>query len=314
MVKTVKPTRNMALLLGFLLKVEVVAIFKQQPYELPEKSDPLQLWRRSSDAIKNLSPTPNSPQIELLDPIQHPIVKTVMARRTFQKYYEAVADYQFALVPIDALLAPQWVADLDYIDEMSGELEPDAGLDQQVKFAMAEGMITEPIISGPQVIFASPRRDLHADQIPTVRETDPGEFEITIRATSRPNYVSAAALGNRLILINGVHKVCAFAKAGFDRVPCLLMNIKRLEETGLQINQTTLFRPELINGVRPAQVLDFLNREVGVPAKLRAMYQVLRVGIGVETLTIPAVFPPVETDMSLVAKEKAGPSASLAIA
>jgi hypothetical protein len=317
MVKTVRPTRNMAALLGFLVKGEVDAIFKQQPFELVERNaEPLQLWRRSSDAIRNLSPTPTSPKIELLDPSQHSVVKSVMARRTFQKYYEAVADYQFALVPIDALLAPQWFADVDYIDELSAQIDPDASLDQQVRLAMAEGTITEPIVSGPQIIFTSPRRDLHADQIPTIRETDPGEFEITIHATSRPNYVSAAAVGNRLLLTNGVHKVCAFAKAGFVRVPCLLRQINRIEESGLQVNQTSLFRPELINSLRPAQVADFLKDQVSVQVTLRSMYQVLRIGIGIETLTVPAISPPIETYMSLLAKEsqETAPSASSAVA
>jgi hypothetical protein len=55
-----------------------------------------------------------------------------------------------------------------------------------------------------------------------------------------------------------------------------------------------MLRPELLNGPRPAQVIDFLNEGVAVPVALRSMYQVLRVAVGVEALDVPAV-PPVLT-------------------
>jgi hypothetical protein len=144
------------------------------------------------------------------------------------------------------------------------------------------------VIAGSQVIFSSARRDLHADQIPVVREPSPGEFEIVIRASSRPNYICVAEIGSRLLLMNGVHKVCAMAKSGHLIVPCLLRNISRIEESGLML-QTSLFRPDLLESARPAQVIDFLSNGVAIPLRLRSMHQMLRVGIGVDVATIPAI-------------------------
>jgi len=153
---------------------------------------------------------------------------------------------------------------------------------------MSEGAITEPIIAGPQVIFTSLRPDIYADQIPTVREVEPGEFEIVVRANSRPNYVSVASIGGRLLLTNGVHHVCALHLRGFDSTPCVLRSVSRIEETGLNL-QSTMFRPDLLNGPRPPQVLDFLNSKVSVPLKMRSVYHVVRIGIAVEPIRIPAI-------------------------
>ena len=284
-----KTTRDIRAVLGFLLKAEVDAIFKQQPFELADQnSDPARAWRNSFEAIRSLTVVPNDTQIGFLDEAKLPITKEIRARRTFAKYYEAVADYQFALVPINALLAPQWFADMDYIKELAGQISETATLEELIRFSMADGMIAEPIISGAQVIFSSTRPNMHADQVPFVREVGPGEFEIVVRANSRPNYVQVAAIGKRLLLTNGVHHVCALLLRGFESVPCLLRNLGRIEESGLNL-QSTMFRPELTSGPRPALVTDFLNDRVTVPLRLRSMYHILRIGIGVEPIVIPAV-------------------------
>lgn len=285
---TVKPTRRFAALLGFLLKAEVDAIFKQQPFEPSTAvTDPTLLWRASCEAIRALPATPQG-VIEPLDE-EKPVISEIKSRRTFREYYEAIADYHFCLAPVEALLSPQWNADLDYVDELAQTVSPDATLDDLLRVAMPESTITEPMIAGNQVIFSSPRRDLHADQVPKVREVQPGEFEISVRASSRPNYIQVASVGQRLLLTNGVHKVCALFKRGYKRVPCVFRVAGNIQEAGLNPQLTSMFRPDLLNSARPAQVVDFLNDAVAVPLKMRSLYQVLKVGVGVELSAVPAV-------------------------
>jgi hypothetical protein len=289
MTLTNRPFRNVRAILGFLLKGEADAIFKQQPFELSdEESDPAHAWRASFDAARMQEATPSSVQIGFLDETQLPVLKTIRSRKTFAKYYDAIDDHNFAMVPINALLAPQWFADLDYVHELASQITDNASFEDLIRFTMAEGTITEPIISGSQVVFTSLRPDIYADQIPTVREIESGEFEIVVRASSRPNYVSVASIGGRLLLTNGVHHVCALALRGFESVPCVLRSVSRIEETGLNL-QSTLFRPDLFSGNRPAQVLDFLDDKVAVPLRMRSMYHILRIGIGVEPIRIPAI-------------------------
>lgn len=251
-------------------------------------------WRRSADAVGRLPFTPAVAGIEVLDKIASQVVDEIKARPTYRQHYESIADYQFAMVPVNSLLAPQSLADMDYVDELSRRISADASIEEQLLFAMAEGVIAEPIVAGPQVVFTSQGRDLHAEPIPSIRTAGTGEYEIVVRASSRPNYIQVTAIGNRLLLTNGVHKVCALLLKGYTHVPCVLRRISRIEESGVNL-QTSLFRPELFNGTRPAQVVDFLNEDVAVSVLMRSMHQVLTVAIGIGMLQVPAVsqFPPV---------------------
>ncbi len=67
---------------------------------------------------------------------------------------------------------------------------------------------------------------------------------------------------------------------------------------------TSLFRPDLFFGPRPARVLDFLNDRIAVALTIRSMYQVLRIVLMSETFTIPPVMG-VEPATSLVAEAPA---------
>jgi hypothetical protein len=61
-----------------------------------------------------------------------PLVEQIKNRKTYKKHYEAVADYAFVLAPIDLLIAPQWYADLDYIDELAGGLKKEMSDEEQL--------------------------------------------------------------------------------------------------------------------------------------------------------------------------------------
>jgi hypothetical protein len=199
-------------------------------------------------------------------------VEEIKGRKTYQKHYEAAAEYSFVLVPIESLLAPQWFADLDYIDEIKLRLKPEMSSEELLRFVASEGRITDPIVVGSQVIFTSPRRDLYADPIPSVKESEGGEFEIIVRAASRPNYVQVVEIGQKLFLSNGVHKVCALYQTGFKK-----------------IQSTSLFRPQVFESQRPALTTDFVNPDTAVALKMRSTYQILQVSVGVGTLSVPAL-------------------------
>ncbi len=279
--------RRIGALLGFLLKAEVDAIFKQQPFKTAEGEDPLELWRRFDQHRQTLSAIPAG-RVEPLPTSLAGVEASIRQRTTYRQYYESVADYVFSSVPIESLVAPQWFADVDYIDELAGKLAPDLPAEEQLRFALSEGRIHQPIVTGSQVLFTSPRRDLHADQVPIVRQVGDGEFEIVVRAVSRPNYVQVAIIENRLLLTNGVHKVCALYKAGFTHCYCVAREVHNLSETGLN-TQTSLFRDPIFTGPRPASVVDFLNSTTAVPLYIRSMFQILQVAVTTGTMTVPAL-------------------------
>lgn len=279
--------RRMGALLGFLAKAEVDAIFKQHPFKVADDKDPLDVWRQFDQQRQTLQPMPNS-EFEILPPSLRSAEDMIRRRKTFRQHYETVADYVFGFARIDSLLAPQWYADLDYIDELGNGLSADMTSEEQLLFALSEGTIHQPMVAGGQVLFTSARRDLHADPIPSVRQTGDGEFEIVVRAVSRPNYVQVATMGDRLILTNGVHKVCALYKAGFTYCYCVARPVDNLAETGL-VTQTSLFRDSLFRSNRPGLVVDFVGSATAAAVYMRSAYQVLQVVVNVATITVPAL-------------------------
>jgi hypothetical protein len=287
-----KPTRRVVALLGFLHKAEVDALFRQQPFETADGTPHLELWRRFNQQLPQLQALQQF-QAHALPGSVNPTIAEIRNRRTFKEHYESVADYTFVSIPIASLLSPQWYADLDYIEEVAARLKPNMTVEEQLGFAMSEGKITEPIIQGNLVLFTSPRRDLFATQIPNVKEIGEGEFEISVRAASRPNYIQVAQIGNQFLLTNGVHKVCALHEQGYTHCVCLLRTAARLEEVGFQPNSTSLFN--WLGQPRPPLVIDFLNSGTAAPLKMRPMYQVLQIQVSSGTLSVPALQQPTQS-------------------
>jgi len=289
----IRPVRRIAGLLGFLVKGEVDAIFDQNPFRpLDPAADTIALWRQSLAERANLPVLEASAhQIDTLPDETVPVVEAIKNRRTFRSSYERIADYHFGMAPVAGLLSPQWLADLDYVDELAARVPQGMSPADMLHFTMPEGTITEPMIRGNQVLFTSPRPDLNAMPVPDVREVGDGEVEIVVRASSRPNYVQVADLEGKLVLVNGVHKVLALYSRGYSHVPCVWRRVHDLSETGLN-QQTSLFADQTFKGPRPAMVLDFLNDRVAVLLSMRSTYNVLRVSIGMDSFQVPAVQGP----------------------
>jgi hypothetical protein len=81
-------------------------------------------------------------------------------------YYERIAEYQFGLAPLAALLTPQFSADLDYVDALATSLGEELNPAIVFEFCMPTGRLTAPIVSGNTVLFSSNRPDLFASPVP----------------------------------------------------------------------------------------------------------------------------------------------------
>ena len=286
--RAVTEYRRYGALLGFLLKAEVDAVFKQQPFKTESDEDPLDLWRKLEERRGQLLPV----QKGELAPIPEALAASVEAikqRSAYKEYYEPVADYVFGAVSIASLLSPQCFVDLDYIDELAESISASDTTEGQLHFAFSDGQIAEPVVAGNTVLFSSARRDLYADAIPSVVQTAEGEFSIVVRARSRPNYIQVAHIDDQLFLINGVHKVCALHRAGFTNCYCVFREASSLAEAGVSPQSTTMLRDQVSKGPRPAAVLDFLNPDVAANLRLRSMQQVLQIVIQSATFTVPTL-------------------------
>jgi hypothetical protein len=277
-------------LLGFLAKAEVDANFRQQVFKTPSGEDPFELWRAAQIRREGLPAVPQSAAVPIQEDLQ-PLAGEVRRRKTYQRHYESQADYQFCAVPIEALISPQWYADLDYVDELKAKLGTAPSTESVFRFAFVEGHINAPLVTANQVQFTSRGLDLFVDTTPNVQVAEDGSFTVTVLAGSRPNYIQVALLDGRLVLVNGVHKVCALYGLGLKTCFCALRVVTRLEETGLNLQATTLYRDEVFKSRRPALVTDFMNSNIAVPLRMKSMYQVMQISINVGHIRVPALPP-----------------------
>ena len=276
-------------LLGFLTKAEMDFMFTQLPISPATAGlEPAALWRNAHEVVAGLPPYNfTTAEMSVVPDLALPIIEQVKQRPSFKRWYEAIGDYSFALVPFDVLITPQWDADWDYVEELSTKAPSPDDWSGAFAFSLHEGVIGKPVINQNQVIFTSHRPDLFCSQIPEIRATEPGVYEIVLTAQSRPNYIQVLALRGRFILANGVHRTLAMKRAGYNQIPCVIREINAYADLPFNSN-LSLLREEHVLGPRPAMVADFLDERLAVSLYMRATDQVLRVSVGVEPLTVPA--------------------------
>jgi hypothetical protein len=227
-------------------------------------------------------------RIECLPEALTPRLEVLRGRQTFRDTYGVSGSYKFGMAPIASLITPQFDVDLDYVEELSRQFRNDLGVISLFGYAFGDGELRDPLVRANEVYFTSHRRDLHCYTTPIVRRGATGDYEISVRAVSRPNYVQVAVLDNeRVVLTNGVHRALAFLTAGESHIPCLWRRVADPKELGLDQSGTYLFTQLLSNGPRPALVQDFFNPSIAAPLMLRSMDLVMRISIGADVFTIP---------------------------
>lgn len=278
------PMRRLALLLTFLARAEVEAILSQTPIRLANDLTVPQALAASTAARAGAKAYSAKPAV-LLGAELNRAVGEVRSRPTFRRHYETQAEFEFVHVPIDSLLAPQWNADLDYVEALAENLLSTEDLAADFDFAFPQNTPPEPIINGNVAIFTSTAPNVTVTPVPTIRQVGE-DLEIVARAEGRPNYIMVAELNGRLILENGVHHVLALASKGRKRAAAVLKHVHRREELAIN-TQSSLFAPDTyFNAARPPLVTDFLT-PLATPAVARSVLTVYRVAIQVEQIQVP---------------------------
>ncbi len=282
-------TRRHALLLGHLTLAEADAHFAQLPITPVENATPAELWRQARQQRAILDAYEPG-EVQPLPTEVEDAAAEVRRREAFARYYANQAEFEFAMVPIDSLLVPQAQADMEYVSELAYRLPDGPEPLADFAFAFPVGSLAEPMLTGQVVSFTSFGANMAANPVPTVQRRPDGSYDISVRATSRPNYVQVARYGGRLVLTNGVHKVLALRNRGRTRVSALVRMADRREELGLNLN-LSLHADASYLGARPPLVRDFLAG-VAVPVLWRSTYSVLRVLVQVDQFVVPAVAAP----------------------
>jgi len=232
------------------------------------------LWETSREHFSQ-SPPPAVPSTAITY-LPKALERSELEVRQCPTYVQYFQGYRFCLVPVHQLITPQWYINLDYLQTLQ-QIVPEPGqLEQALAFACDEGgsELAEPAVSNvaglPSLAFRVPTyRDLAIALSPfqpfQAQRIGPRKFTITTRAEVqlKPNYLHAAKIGSRLIILNGVHRSLALMQAGWKAIPCLVRdfpNARSLIEVGFPPNQLGVLPDQLLfRESRSAYLSDYLD-------------------------------------------------------
>jgi hypothetical protein len=275
--------REFRWLMPFLHPAEIDATLNQNPIRLVDARPANQVLAETRQRQGGLAPY----MVEAVRPLlasHADAMDAVRRREVFEREYASKCDASFGLVPLRALLAPQPLADMEYVAELQSNLSAEPNEAADFAFSFPEGTIPEPAVIANTVMFSTPSPSVYVSPVPMYRRMA-GGYEVIARVEPRPNYLfvaKIAALGGRLMLINGVHHVLALLSSGRGYAPAIVRNAMVVEELGLP--QTSLLTQ--VGASRPALVRDFLG-ECAVRVRRR------RTGIATQVLlqTTQVMFP-----------------------
>lgn len=113
---------------------------------------------------------------------------------------------------------------------------------------------------GPGVILFSSRGELAVSGARVRR--DESALEVVVRVEPRPNYASALRVGDRLLLRNGYHRLCAAWRAGVRTTPLVVIDG---DFDRLSARMSAGFPVTSLKGARPPRLSDLAG---GGPATL----------------------------------------------
>ncbi len=274
--------RRWAVLVPFLQKAEFDAMLMSgNNFDLWEEESPEDAWQRALSAARGASAYEPRAVTPLSGELQAPATE-LFKRDVFQREYARKADVRLGMVHLGALISPQPVADMDYVDELAAQLAPAGDLRRDFGFAFPVGIVPEPLVAGPTVIFNDQTPNIVINPVPECRRAG-DEVHIKFLATVRPNYVWVAELGPRLVLLNGVHKVLAAMRAGRSMLPAVVRKAGSVPELGLQQFPTFLAH---LAGLRPPLVSDFLQ-PMAIPMERRPTRTLTRLVVQVDQIPVP---------------------------
>jgi hypothetical protein len=230
-------THTIATLIGFQSQMEAcITLTTNNISNLPQSLE--EIYRLWSDAYRqSRKPAKHRrdcglPMARSLPPHLQRFEDELKSRPVYKRYYENVAEYRVAFVPVCHLITPQWYADLDYIATIKQETPPPCNLEEGLAFAFKEEeRLRAPILDTQANLyvatFRQPAKNLLVGP-PEIDSTNPHKTKICLPVETKGNYLQVCQIGSLFVIVNGVHRAGAFLEVGWDFIPCLLRTAKSL--------------------------------------------------------------------------------------
>jgi hypothetical protein len=221
-------------------------------------------------------------------------MKSLRGTEQFKVFYEPFGA-QFAAIPLNDLITPQWWVDTQYVDELAASAPAEDDPSGMFGFSFSTGRLARPMNLGLNgAAFASARGDIGGPSPLRVAHYSPEKVTFEFDVTPRPNWVWVAAVRemNRLFILNGVHHLLALMKAGRQHAYCLIRGANSLNDltaNGWNPQSIDMLKPNELTSERPPLLRDYLDDQhaADVGIHLRQFY--LRLALQTEMGYIPRV-------------------------
>jgi len=259
----------------FLMAVSRLSISQQQEYL--EKWDAVNA--RSAELDK--SPIPQASLREVDGEIRDYLKET---EAMIAPLLTQIPGYRFAMVPIDQLITPLTLIDLEYIEELKAALTGTEPKDV-VAFALPRQLTVSARAavdpSGRSVSFISSEKMLSLTPL-TISELSGVGFEIKVAIVGTPQLILVNHVGGRLYLKSGVHRTYLLASLGVKEVPCVVVEQNQVPfVTGIYPS----FAPHVLALPRPPLLMDTFDPALTLLVPIVRTSKVIR--ISTEELILP---------------------------
>ncbi len=284
------PDRNGRALLGWVAPGDVERLYRSANISSPGTLDE---FRDACNAERQARPAGTPIAVGAAGPAELPATVADLSAALIESSLFKRAYAQNAIgirsVSLAMLVSPQWWVDDDYVSDL-GEAIPEHGDDvAQFEFCFGRGRVELPVAQGPGpnrgylVAFSSPTRNLDAPgELPEVLRVSDHCVEVKVRVETRPNHIMVGPIQgtDRLLILNGVHRLFALLQAGFARAFCVLTQPVNLAQPfqGLDFsNDPQLFKPAELHSAQPPWLRHYAVHSH--PVAIRALVQTLRLAI-----------------------------------
>ncbi len=291
-------------LLGAMQQAHIVATVRS--LGIPEEADRLpqiiEAWRAASGRMQKLAKedpgAADQPKTFDMDPALQQRLQAISADPLFQASFSDLPT-TFSMVDIDDVVAPQREVNLDYVDTIRQRLKTKE-IDEVVEVCL-ETRAEPPDIqaiqtAGNEMIFTSRSIDLRflggfpkkideAD-IKVAHSGGQPVAVITLLVGFGAAPISALIYGNRVVLANGFHRVCALRLEGITRLPMVLRHVANPD---IEFPEQFLNLPKsyLLQAQRPVLIKDFFDPELTVEILLKPRRKSLQVQWGASPGIVP---------------------------
>lgn len=235
-------------------------------------------WRAANDYYHELelheAGMADKVECQELPPTCAPLAAAVTANSGYRRSFDLMPT-SFGMVELDRLVVSQRSVTADFIEALASRIGPAPDLETLFRCCFPLESPDAPVqmrrVGSRRYVFRSDSNDfrfhepvlLPPDQICDYDAFGPVAGIVGLVMGFGSNFLNVIRVGNRLLLNNGYHWVCALHTLGITHAPCIIQTISRMDELDLTAKREVAADPDFyFNTARPPLLKDFFDPKI----------------------------------------------------